>query len=307
MRQPLGLGIFILVVLCGGGCSHTRLAHMIVEAPNKGKPCSASMDLDGPALHAIGVDQQFRVSAGPPAASIAVWVMEPKDGKVPRGTVIVLHGLWAQRSMMLRDTRMLAQAGYRAVLVDLRGQGRSTGDYLTFGVVEARDVVQVIDDLEQRKLIAGHLGLFGLSFGAATALEVAGIDPRVKAVVALASFATMREEVPHFGHQMLPALTWYLSAEDCRAIEDEAGKLAAFDPDAASPLAAIGRTHVPVLLVHGTFDLIIPVDQAKELHAAAADHSELLLVPGAGHLTLLMDLDGTVARKAREWFGRYLN
>jgi len=299
------LWILILTALCGG-CSHTRLAHMIVDAPNKGTSVNPALDLDGPALHALGVDQQFRVPVGPPAASIGVWVVEPKNVKTPRGAVIVLHGLLAQRVIMLRDAQMLADAGYRAVLVDLRGQGRSTGDYLTFGVVEARDMVQVIDDLDRRKLIAGHIGLFGMSFGAATAIEVAGIEPRVRAVVALAPFATMREEVPHFGHQMLPTFTWGLAPEDFRQIEDEAGMIAHFDPDAASPLAAIARTSAPVLLAHGTADLIIPVEQSKELHAAAAEHSELLLVPGAGHITLWMDMDGTVARKAREWFGRYL-
>ena len=287
-------------------CSHTALVHMTVDAPNKGQTFNPVMDLDGPGLHAIGVNQQFRVQCGPPTASIAVWVIEPEHVTAPRGTVVVLHGFLAQRVIMLRDAQRLANAGYRAVLVDLRGQGRSTGDFLTFGVVEASDVSQVIDDLERRKLIAGKVGLYGMSYGAATAIETAGIDPRVKAVVALAPFATMREEVPHFGHTMLGGLTWYLSDQDFTGIVDEAGKLANFNPDAASPLAAIQHTHAPILLAHGTADLIIPVVQSKELPAAAPDHSDLMLVPGAGHITLWIDVDGSVSRRAQEWFARYL-
>ena len=53
------------------------------------------------------------------------------------------------------------RAGYRAVLVDLRGHGRSTGKYLTYGVQEAQDISQVIDALEQQQLIAGEIGVLG--------------------------------------------------------------------------------------------------------------------------------------------------
>ena len=55
----------------------------------------------------------------------------------------------------------LAFAGYRVALVDLRGHGRSTGEYLTYGVREAQDVSQVIDAMEQQQLIAGTIGVFG--------------------------------------------------------------------------------------------------------------------------------------------------
>ncbi len=308
MRQ---LKVFhLLLLLLGamivGGCSHASLARLMVEAPNKGKIMNAALDLDGPGLDLLGVSQQFRVAVGAPAASIAVWVVEPKTHS-PRGTILVLHGFLAQRILMLDDAKMLANAGYRTVLVDLRGQGRSTGDYITFGAVEARDVSQVIDELARRKLIVGKIGLFGMSFGAATAIETAGIDPRVQAVVSLASFATMREEIPHFGHTMLPLLTWYLSAQDFTEIIGEAGKLAGFNPDDASPLAAIQRTKAPVLLAHGTIDMIIPCEQARELHAAAPNHSDLMLVPGAGHITLWVDINSAVAKRSCEWFDRYLN
>jgi pimeloyl-ACP methyl ester carboxylesterase len=304
--RPLLTAAFILLAGALAGCDHTALVHMTVDAPNKGKTFSPALDLDGPGLHALGISQQFRVPCGPPAASIAVWVIEPADAKPARGTVLVLHGFLAQRVVMLGDAQMLAKAGYRAVLVDLRGQGRSTGDYITFGVVEARDVSQVIDELQRRKLIAGQIGLYGMSYGAATAIETAGIDPRVKAVVSMAAFATMRDEVPHLGRTLLPGLTWYLSDRDFKHIVDEAGKLAHFDPDAASPLQAIQHTRAPILLAHGTIDMIIPVEQSKELHAAAPDHSELMLVPGAGHITLWVDADGSVAKRAKEWFAQYL-
>ena len=243
------------------------------------------------------------------AASLGVWVMEPKNGGVPRGTIVALPGLGAKRFFLLPPARDLAHAGYRVVLVDLRGQGRSSGNFITYGVVESRDVSQVIDDLEKRKLIAGKIGLFGMSFGAATAIETAAHDPRVQAVVSLASFATMRQEVPHYGRVMVPVVGWVLSDRGYTAAITAAGKLAGFDPDAASPVEAIRQTRAPVLLIHGNVDTIVPLEQGKQLHAAAPDHSELLIVRGAGHVgPVFFPLDSfmIVSQKTTDWFNRYL-
>jgi pimeloyl-ACP methyl ester carboxylesterase len=60
---------------------------------------------------------------------------------------------------MLPAAKELAEAGYRAVLVDLRGHGRSTGKYTTFGVQAAKDLSQVIDAL----VLGNHGRLFLLA------------------------------------------------------------------------------------------------------------------------------------------------
>ena len=113
---------------------------------------------------------------------------------------------WTRSANMLPAARALADAGYRAVLVDLRGRGRSTGKYMTFGLQEAKDLSQVIDALEQRGLLAGNLGVYGISYGATTSIHLAAADRRVRAVVAVEPFSTAREEVPHFARVMVPGV-----------------------------------------------------------------------------------------------------
>jgi dipeptidyl aminopeptidase/acylaminoacyl peptidase len=52
--------------------------------------------------------------------------------------------------------------------------------------------------------------------------------------------------------------------------------------DAIAPRNTIARVACPVLLVHGLEDDTVPVDEAREIHAArASDAVELLLVPGS--------------------------
>ena len=43
------------------------------------------------------------------------------------------------------------------------------------------------------------------------------------------------------------------------------------------------HTHVPVLLLHGGEDRVIPIDHAHRLYAAAGDPKQLLTFPGADH------------------------
>jgi hypothetical protein len=42
------------------------------------------------------------------------------------------------------------------------------------------------------------------------------------------------------------------------------------------------------------------------LHAAALDHSELVLIPYLGHVGLWVDPGGQVAKRARAWFDRWI-
>ncbi|HEY4013918.1 MAG TPA: alpha/beta fold hydrolase [Polyangiaceae bacterium] len=259
-------------------------AEAIVRAPNKDRaqPPAAPGEL--------------RFDVGPPAAVLSVVCVDPPR---PRGTVFVLHGIRDSRDSMPGWGRMLAMAGYRAVLVDLRGQGRSSGDALAYGTVESCDLVQVLDALEARQCAIGEVGVMGNSYGAATAIQWAGRDARVRAVVAVSPFASLRAVVPGYLPLRLPA------AFVDRAIA-RAGVRGGFDPDAASPVDAIARTRAPVLLIHGAKDVRIPPWHSERIHAAGRDHSELVLVDGEGHDTVPGARATHLAERAADWFGKHL-
>src|SRR3954464_211403 len=87
--------------------------------------------------------------------------------------VILLHGGLGHGGNFAKQVPALVTAGYRAIVVDSRGHGRSTRDVRPFSyALMAGDLQAVMDHLEMPKA-----ALVGWSDGACTALVLAGQAP----------------------------------------------------------------------------------------------------------------------------------
>ncbi len=305
---------WILAVLVGtvlgpaAGCAN-QLASLIVSSPNRFNPLAGEKN-PLPPLEKLVADRHLWVRVGPPEATLSVAVLDPhqtqKQNIPPRGTVLVLHGIYTRGLTMLPQAKALTRAGYRAVLVDLRGQGRSTGEYLGFGVQEAQDLSQVIDALDRERLIAGEIGVWGISYGATTAIHLASVDSRVRAVVAIEPFGMLRPAIDHFSHFIAPGIACFVSNQQMRRAVDRAGEVAGFDPNGSDAADAIQRTDAPVLLVHGTDDRVVPYWNSVVIGQAAPDHCQRIPIEGGGHVSLWFDCGGKVSAEATAWFDRWL-
>ncbi len=287
------------------GCTPIA-APLITTAPNALSPFAGPSN-PLPSLEDLsGTDQQFFVTVGPPQASIAVSIVEPtQKDRPPEGTVILLHGIRRRSVWMMPVARVLADKGYRSVLIDMRGHGRSTGTQVTYGVQEALDISQVIDHLERTKLVAGKLGIYGVSFGASTALQVAANDERIKSVVAVAPYSSLSEVAPDYLAGVLPGVGLVMTKGRIQAAVDRASAQAGFHPEATDCLSAIKQIQAPVLLIHGTSDRLIPVGHSQRLHDANPD-SHLILLPSYGHVAVQLDPNATVVTHGVEWFDKTL-
>jgi uncharacterized protein len=333
---------WLLTLLALAGCN-SIVANDLVRAPNRDSPLRGK---DAPArlLEEHHVWRQLRINVGPPPASLSVWIVNPiavpatiiidsdaPDGlqvrmvdapqtrpstqrsastrpAAPKGTLFLLHGLGDSNEYYPYEfySFIMAGQGYRVVLVDSRGHGRSTGDQITYGFRESRDLVQILDVLQRRGLIIGNVGVLGISYGASTAICWAAIDPRVRAVVALEPFSSLREAAVDAGPILLGKTSWMFSSRDLQNIATRVGRLCGFDVDRDSPLACIAHCATPILLIHGKADVFLRPAHSIRLHQADPDHSELILVDGASHLDLWFKAAGLIMRESNRWFERYL-
>jgi pimeloyl-ACP methyl ester carboxylesterase len=262
-RRPRWLVLVVALVAVVGfeQLYEVWAAHAMVEGPNGGVPTAPPRR------------GELRLTVGPPDAALSVELVAPKLS--PRATIFVLPGLRDDKDYMRSFAEQLAEAGYRAVLIDSRGHGRSSGRWLTYGVQEARDLSQLADALA----IDGPIGVLGHSYGGSVALEWAGREPRVRAVVSLSPFSTMRELMRDL--PVLGALTPRFVLERSLA---RASRLAGFDPNDADARRAAHKTKAPILIIHGDADLFVPIQQSRSIAAGAPPgHIQLVEIPGSDH------------------------
>jgi uncharacterized protein len=209
------------------------------------------------------------------AAGITLSGWQCKTDVSPRrGTVVYLHGIADNRGSALTAIQRFLPLGFDVVAYDSRAHGASEGDRCTYGYFEKRDLQAVLDQLDATNVV-----LIGHSLGAAIALQAAAVEPRVKAVVAAASFSDLRTIATERA-TMFPA--WSLGPAFTRAERD--GR---FVVDEVSPVIAAARISIPVLIVHGANDRDTALAHSQRVFAALNGPKEMITVPGAGHNDVL--------------------
>jgi pimeloyl-ACP methyl ester carboxylesterase len=171
--------------------------------------------------------------------------------------------------------------------MDQRAHGESGGEMATYGWLERNDTRAVIDALAASEHPV-HIFALGESMGAGIALQSAGVDPRIEAVVAEAPFASLREaSYDYAGLQEHPLLGKTLFAPGAWVMLYRGGKIAGFRAAEVSPAQAVATRNFPVLLICDEADTTLPCRHAKIIYAAASGPKSLWIVPGAFHAAAL--------------------
>lgn len=255
------------------------------------------------------------VEVGPPGARLCYRVVEPADyhlkvsstnwleqGKpetefdfqadipgptnhwtsAPRGTVVLLHGYGLAQFSMTPWALRLAEEGWRCVLVDLRGHGKSTGKQIYYGIQEAHDLGQLLDQLERDGNLQAPVAAVGESYGAVMALRWKMVDPRVGPVVAIAPYASLSNAVMNLRQEYAGWLPKWILRDGLDQLPVVLG-LTAGELDTTTALA---KNPIGALFVAGGKDKIMPEADVEQLRNLAAPGSELIVVPDATHETV---------------------
>ncbi|MEZ6086790.1 MAG: alpha/beta fold hydrolase [Pirellulaceae bacterium] len=97
---------------------------------------------------------------------ISGWHTQPNTSN---GVIVLLHGIRGSRLSMLDRARMLHDAGYATVMIDLQAHGESPGEVITVGYLEQHDVRAAVE-FARREHPNEPIGVIGVSLGGAAAL-----------------------------------------------------------------------------------------------------------------------------------------
>lgn len=191
-----------------------------------------------------------------------------------------------------------------------------------------------------------RIGLAGVSMGGATTIRQGAVDPRVKCLYAMApvgNWGRIMEEkwVQNRGEEAWKSFVQEMYDDAARIAQGfpsrkvnggYGGGGICSDPEADArelaehpfkvidlPLESVFNTYlyvdsvraarsvqIPLCIVHGTADEVVPPKWAEEIYsAAAAEHKKLHFIEGAGHV-LPEEACEVCSRIGIEWFDRWL-
>lgn len=199
-----------------------------------------------------------------------------------RPLVIVFHGY---HGSAIRDGvggfRIARELGYNVLLVHQRAHGASDGRVITMGVKERYDCIDWINYCLNRLGDGTAVALMGVSMGASTILMASGLKElpkQVKCVMADCGYSSTKAMIRIvMGMMKFPFKPLYPFVRLAAMVYGQ------FDPDEITTKDALRDCSVPVLLIHGDHDQLVPHEMSYENYEVITGEKELLIVPDANH------------------------
>lgn len=190
------------------------------------------------------------------------------------GTVLQLHGNAENISTHFASLAWMPARGFNVFIFDYRGYGASEGGPTLAGaqidIDAALEALLARNDIDKDRIV-----MFGQSLGGALAAYYLAHSPRrdrLRALVLESAFSDYVEiaREKFADHWITWPFQWlpYLTVDD-----------------SFSPLPSMAKiSPLPLLILHGDQDRIVPVYHARLLYDAALEPKQLWIVPGAGHI-----------------------
>ena len=205
---------------------------------------------------------------------------EIKNPKASNIWAIVVHGYYGKGSDMSYYAEQYFNRGYNVLLVDLRGHGKSQGDYIGMGWHDRLDIIDWANYLITRNPNC-QIILHGVSMGAATVMMATGEDlpNNIKVAIEDCGYTSIWDE---FEMQLkvlynLPAFPVLNAASAVCKIK------AGYMLEEGSAVEQVKKSKTPTLFIHGDQDRFVPFEMLDVLYDAANCEKQKLVVEGAAH------------------------
>jgi fermentation-respiration switch protein FrsA (DUF1100 family) len=222
----------------------------LIYFPFGGSPTPADYGL--PQAQAVTVPTSDGVSLG-------AWFV-PASAPATNITVIVFNGNAGHRGHRAPLGRALAARGIASLLLDYRGYGGNSGSPSERGLMldaqAARTWLDARPDVDRTRVV-----YFGESLGSGVAVQLSASRPP-RALILRSPYTSLVD----LGRRHYPWLPVSLLLRD---------RFASID--------VIPRVRVPLLVIAGERDTIIPASNSERLFAAANEPKHLEVIDGADH------------------------
>jgi fermentation-respiration switch protein FrsA (DUF1100 family) len=204
-----------------------------------------------------------------------------KSAQTAKGTVVFSHGNAGSIGHHLGLCTWMVEANYNVIIYDYRGFGKSAGSVGRRGMIDdvkaAFAYARQRPDIDPQRLIS-----YGHSLGGAQSVTALGESPvaGLRAIVIDGAFASYQAMARIFGGQLGASLV----------------------TDELSPKDFVKKiAPVPLLVVHGSDDEVVPIAQGRQLFERAGQPKTLFEVKTGRHATSLSNDRGAYRKKMIAW------
>lgn len=272
----VGAGLVGLVVMAAGYYFARSALYPTLKSPEEAYRTEVESDYLDESAWAAWPRQEVRLRS--PFGYEMFGYYLPLEGA--QHTVILAHGYTYNLYGQVKYVDIFRKRGFNVVLYDHRAHGQSGGSKAGFGYFEKYDMQVWFEWALARLGPEGRVGVMGESYGAATALQYAALEPRVAFVVADCGYSDLWDlftyhlrvdyHLPAF--PFMPVADWW-----CQ-------RLAGYHFRDVSPRRDVARTTMPMCFIHGAQDAFTPPTMSQENYAAKTNGARrIYLAPGAEH------------------------
>jgi dienelactone hydrolase len=229
------------------------------------------------------------------------------DGKPRKPMVIIYHGYTANREQLIIHAYRLAKEGFVVVLPDAYNHGDRRIEGTVCDLFEAiekstQDINVIIDSYAENNLVdIERVGLTGYSMGGCITYNyLIQKDRRISAAVPIIATPDWVALISTNSGKEILKSTNVKNDEDLERLKGEIGKI---QPMEKYQL----MSGIPIKILNGEIDAIIPVEGVKKLHELLEPEYEdkedisIKIYPGVGHAITPDMIDDTNA-----WFIKHL-
>lgn len=222
----------------------------------------------------------FKVEQKTIASSDGTKINAWLSGTNKKNAVILLPGIHANSSHMVERAKIYLANGFSVLLVDLRGEGKSEGDVISFGWNERHDLLACDRWLKNNGF--ENIGVNGCSLGAATITYSFDSIVDYKFVVLESPYDNIDNAFANrtFNSGFNRILFWplYYFTE----------KKTGANADDLSPLNHVAKFKGPLLYFAGDKEKAIPLEETQNIYSAAGSLKKTIKIfSGAGHIDFL--------------------
>lgn len=205
-----------------------------------------------------------------------------RQAKPTNKLVIFVHGYKNNRLASVQYVPLFLKLGYDVVTIDQRSHGKSEGRMATYSHLEKHDLKAWLDYFAPAYT---QIGLHGHSMGGATVLAVAD-DPRVTFIISEAGLTLAAQGVLTHVQKRLKLPKWWsyvmLVVTNLYTV-----LFAKFSLLQTQPQAVAVASAVPLLVIHGTADEVVPYWLSQALVAKkTAGFNQLWTIEQGDHKQL---------------------